>query len=684
MWLLCLLALSELAPAQTSGVAWTGPGPSVNVKAFGAYGDLQNNNNATGSMGANSITSTGTTFSSTDINKTIWIDTARFPQPDLPATGSSLLTISNGSNCTGTGGGKLENTSSYSYNVYFRLTLTDSSGNQGNVSFEGFGTIPTASTGVHWCARISPPAAKGGATNYKVYFAADAPARWFKNTNYSHGNTVLDSNGDIEQVTTTGTIMSGTSEPIWPAVGQTVTESTGLSWINLGPVVPGSASGTEVQATTCGNPSLSTVCEIDTPPPTTNASPPPVSLISGTITNGSGNTVTWSGTSLPNPINGNNYAWGHDDTNAITSALNSLAGLQGGTLFFPQSSSCYAISATITVGPSGNAFLMLAGEGSASSTLLGGPGTVVPKPAASCIATVPLPGTTTAGFSFSTPSTSFNAGPVVEYLGFFDPFGVVSGTATGALTFNTSASTRVLHNSFQGYAAGTAIQFNAGQPNDATPRYNQFVEVSYNICLSVHNCVVMNGGITNPAWIERNRCVSAQTGGGRCVQLGPNIAPTGSDPINNGGGTNWVVENFALYFPISYESVDENADYWIADSDQETFTAYVGIIGSSGTGTGLHVGSSATGMWCFDNEIIGGNTTTHNSGTGLGNQNEFAFITCNSVSWNLLFCSNGVKYEHSSNSIYDSRLYELLKCDLKKSWHVCKFCKRGSAPQGLL
>lgn len=611
-----LMAIPGLAQ-----VAWTGPGPSVNVKAFGAYGDLQNNNNAVGSMGTNNITSTGTTFTNADIGKSIWIDIARFPQPDLASTNPPLLTIVNGATCTGTGGGKLENTSSYPYNVYYRITLTDNSGNQGNASFEGFGTIPIASAGQHWCAQISGVAAKGGATKYKVYFAADAPARWVANTSYQQFNTVLDSNGNIEEVTSSGSTTSGISEPIWPPVGMTVSEGTGRpTWLNLGPVVPGSASGTELQVTTAacasGNPALAQTCEIDKPP-ITGPAPPAVSLISGNITGGTGNMVTWSGTSLPNAINGNNFAWGHDDTTAISTALGTLTGLPGGTLFFPQTSGCYALSSTIAVAASGNAFLTLTGEGSASSTLLGGPGTVVPKPAASCIATVPLPGGTTAGFSFSTPNNFFYAGPVIEYLGFFDPLGVVAGTTTGALTFNTSASTRVFHNSFQGYAAGTAIQFNAGQPDDSTPRYNQFVEVTDNICLSVHNCVVMNGGITNPAWIERNRCVSAQTGGGRCVQLGPNIAPTGSDPPNNGGGTNWVVENFALYFPISYESVDQSADYWVANSDQETSNSFVGIVGSSGTGTGLHIGSSATGTWCLDNEVIGGNTTTHNNGTGF-------------------------------------------------------------------
>jgi hypothetical protein len=383
--------------------------------------------------------------------------------------------------------------------------------------------------------------------------------------------------------------------------------------------VPGEGSGTEVfvgaTATNCaaGQPSVSASCEIDNVPPPSGSAPPSVSIFdAGTITGvPASNMVTFSNTLGAFSVSKANYAWGHDDTTAVTAALGSLTALPlvpGGTLFFPQGSGCYAISSSIMIASSVGSFLNLAGEGSASSKSLGGPGTVVNQPASACIATIGA----SSGFSFSTSGVQLNAGPLVERLGFLDPFGATAA----ALTFNTNASTRVIYNSFQGYASGVAILFNGGQPNDSTPRYSQFVEASNNVCTSVVSCIVMKQGITNPSWIERNRCVSAQTGGGRCIQLGPNIAPTSPDPPNTGGATNWVVENFGLYFPITFESIDQNADYWIANSDQET-SAQSGTTGSAGTGTGLHIGSSATGAWCFDNEVIGGNTTTHNTGTGF-------------------------------------------------------------------
>jgi hypothetical protein len=318
---------------------------------------------------------------------------------------------------------------------------------------------------------------------------------------------------------------------------------------------------------------------------------------SGTLSNGNGGVVTK-----------NNFAWGTDDTTAITNALATLISQSrspGGTLFFPVSSGCYGLSSTLSIsnGATSPALLAFSGEGSASSKQLAGPasgpGFAQTQPASACIATINQGNASPfTGISFATT----NAGPLIERLGFLDPF----GSTTSALMFTTHASTRVIHNSFQGYSNGTAIEFDAG----GSGNYSQFVQASDNICVSVKSCIVMHDGITNPAWIERNRCVSAQYGGGRCVQLGPDATSPG-----NAGATNWIVENFAVYFPISYESIDQFADYWIGNSNQQTANLensgnpVPNIIGGGGSGTGLHIGSSSTGTNCFSNELYGGNTT---------------------------------------------------------------------------
>lgn len=599
--------LFGLASVQilAQGVAWNGTGPSVNVRAYGALGDVQAN--IDGVVAANTkVLTSGSIFTASDVGKILWIDQAPFQAP-------TLVSITVSSSCTG---GLLANTSTYNYNVYYRMSYTKSSGAaEGNPSVEGFVAL---TPGSGQCVKITSPTSLSGASHYNVYFGADAPPPWMANTAYSMNAKVLDTNGNVEIATVGGT--SGSSNPPWNTqVGLTTKDGTAptqITWRNEGPVVPGSGSGTELlasNATNCanGNPlvSMGSVnCEIDTLPSTVGGTSPPSVIVfnAGMITAQTTHTITFS-TVIPNAVmgavNNNSFAWGHDDSPAVTNALSALTAASpavGGTLFFPVSSGCYAVTSLINISQNNGSFLNFEGEGSASSKHLGGPFPTPNQPASACIATISTGGG--AGFSFGSAGNMMNAGPLVERLGFLDPF----GAAAAALTFYGNASTKVLHNSFQGYSSGTAILFDAG----SSIIYSQFVQASDNICISVKSCIVMNDGITNPAWIERNRCVSAQTGGGRCVQIGPNSAIPG-----NGGGTNWIVENFALYFPISYESTDIDATYWIGNSNQQTAALQSpmipNIIGGGGSGVGTHIGSSSTGTKCFDNEVIAGNTTSN-------------------------------------------------------------------------
>lgn len=75
------------------------------------------------------------------------------------------------------------------------------------------------------------------AGNYQVTLVATdsvfTTAIWQKNTTYALGQTILDTNGNIEQVTTAGT--SGATQPTWPLrVGATVTDGGSLVWTNIG------------------------------------------------------------------------------------------------------------------------------------------------------------------------------------------------------------------------------------------------------------------------------------------------------------------------------------------------------------------------------------------------------------------------------------------------------------------
>jgi hypothetical protein len=632
---IAMLALCCSEAFAQQAIGGYNPGPSVNVKTFGAYGDTQFGSGGTNP--ANNMLKGGTTtgipaFAASDIGKTIWIDKAPFPAPVLAG-----ITVPG--SCPG--GGKLTNNRPYPLNVYYRIAYTGTAG-VGDVSVEGFIQIPQNTSNT--CVKITGPGSGPGSgytglSGYKVYFASDAPLRWVSQHFYTGPNTVLDSNGNIEYSSASGTTgcypgppPACGSDPAWTTtVGNTTMDGGvgGITWTNEGPPIPGSGSGFEVYqapTTVCGtggnDPGVSASCEVDTIQ--SGGAPPKVTVFNGgkiTSVDTVNNIATFQ-TSLGTAVlQGNNYSWGHDDSTAITNAIMAMQGLaSGGTLFFPMSSGCYGLTQTVSTPASGGYFLALTGEGSASSQMLGGPGTIEQRSGASCIATISgLAGTSQSGLTFpalTMPISQTNAGPIVERLAFVDPF----GSTNNALTFYTNASTRVLANSFQGYASGTAILFDAQETSAPTPyNYNQFVQVADNICLSVQSCVVMKNGATNPAWIERNRCVSAQMGGGRCVQLGPNLLEL--PPYNqayNAGATNWIVENFALYFPISYESMDQYADYWIGNSNQQTASLQMpvipNIIGGGGSGTAMHVGASASGAgmnFCHDNEIIGGNNSSN-------------------------------------------------------------------------
>lgn len=60
--------------------------------------------------------------------------------------------------------------------------------------------------------------------------------RWAKNTNYTTGTPILDSNGFAQIANNNGA--SGDTEPTWAALGDTTTETTGLEWENTGQVYP--------------------------------------------------------------------------------------------------------------------------------------------------------------------------------------------------------------------------------------------------------------------------------------------------------------------------------------------------------------------------------------------------------------------------------------------------------------
>lgn len=154
-WIVAAILLFLSIKVVAQGVAWTGPGPSANVKAFGATGDLLVGNDGTGSAGASNLSSTLQTFSAADIGRTLWIDEAPFPAPTFASNGILVDTGSGSMHCPG--GGQFINTTNYPIHVYYRVTFINSAGTlEGNASVEGFASIP-ANPSLTYCVKITSP-----------------------------------------------------------------------------------------------------------------------------------------------------------------------------------------------------------------------------------------------------------------------------------------------------------------------------------------------------------------------------------------------------------------------------------------------------------------------------------------------------------------------------------------------
>jgi starch-binding outer membrane protein, SusD/RagB family len=65
-----------------------------------------------------------------------------------------------------------------------------------------------------------------------AYFNRLSPARWEADSAYAANAVVLDSNGDVQQVTTAGT--SGASEPVWATTLAATTTDGTVTWRNVG------------------------------------------------------------------------------------------------------------------------------------------------------------------------------------------------------------------------------------------------------------------------------------------------------------------------------------------------------------------------------------------------------------------------------------------------------------------
>lgn len=90
----------------------------------------------------------------------------------------------------------------------------------------------SASAGQSYFQGVGNDLYVGNGVDQKKWLFAN---NWAANTSYVTGNYIIDSNGNIQQITTPGT--SGGSQPAWNAAVRGTTADNGMVWTNRGPQV---------------------------------------------------------------------------------------------------------------------------------------------------------------------------------------------------------------------------------------------------------------------------------------------------------------------------------------------------------------------------------------------------------------------------------------------------------------
>jgi hypothetical protein len=646
---------------DTSGnVMITGPSPWIDVKApaYAAYGDTQTGTDgvmtATTSSGSSTITSASNPFScsptcamSPDVGKAFSINNSPEPPPLLPVpTDGSTGTITPGAV------------------IYYRLTLINTGG-EGTASQEGFFTVDSAGS-----IKIPAPTGDSSTMAWNVYAAESdqEPAAGIAVDNSTCSSAGLcRTSGTTVTVTTTSAhdfepgqtiLITGVSS--CSGVGQgfegafvvaTVPSSTKLTYSQLGTSMQhcgggtvgiyDSASGYEELQPTTGCSATTTVtltnkvgggsitgCSI-TPSTTTwtatssitrsgTATPPPPSVSIGTInTVNSTGSVTVSFSAPNSTAEGSAFAWGHNDTSAIQSALNS-AGCNpsappkfGCKVFFPPGS--YWVQTSSLNIANTQPFVYLAGAGAANSKELGS-GLVGMISATSEIVTpdaiYPLVVGTSGG-------NAFNAGPKISNLGFRDISGV--GNAKGGIQFLGVAHAFLGNLSFIDFANGAGINF------DTTNATMQFTQFNYILDPTIQNTrtpILFTGATASSNYIEGGNLIGSQLGGGACIDIQPDGASTKNT------GHNYIHYPQCNYFPTGMSLYDQNSDeiFFHAENSFMQPTGQGAPIGSPGAGTGIVLDGIASG--CISDQISETSFTSFATGVGVsGNCSQTALIS---------------------------------------------------------
>jgi hypothetical protein len=296
-------------------------------------------------------------------------------------------------------------------------------------------------------------------------------------------------------------------------------------------------------------------------------------------------------------------AWATDDTAAIQAVIdnaNCPASTDGCTVLFPnghywvQHVAGQTYSLILKQGT--HVLYRFAGTGNAGDKAIGGGSIMLNQSNATSelVSADPFSPIFTIG---TNASSSMNAGPRFERLGFRDVSGVCS--SPGGLLFQNVARSRLEDVGFREFCNGYAVRYDALGIGD-----NQFNYLQNITAIDVQNGIVFANGKNYDNWVEFGTFYHAQTGGGICVDFQANQG-------GNSGGTNFVMSGSCNFFPIAIHLADQHSDFISTKAENTSATPANAVGGPSGSGTayaansgaGVQIDGSATST-CFQNRLI--------------------------------------------------------------------------------
>ena len=614
------IALAIFSFAGVFAYDWATGG--VNVKGFGAKGDLQSTFDAATTSGSSTVSfSSFSGFTAKDAGKVAIIDMDPVGQPALVAichaTGASAgscdgLNNRQSGTCVGTAA---IDTTAGERAVFVRFQEKNSSGN-GRASFEMWDMIPQGGT---YCIKITNPTtvvASPSATNWTVYAAIDCCAPWQGTHSYALNTQILDANGYIEQVTACSggcPQNSGGSTPAWTtSTGGTTTDGV-LTWTNEGYRRQFAASGTEqLQSTSsqCNNgvPALGTACELDTINTGTSSVPTPQYLITTIASVTDSSHVVLNANATQTTLN-TGFHWATDDRAAIQAAATSLQASIGGGLFFPVGS--YYVSCASPGVPAlsftGTGFFRLTGHGAAGSKNLGAANPNY-SAAAEIVGGLDPSGTNCSLLQYGTSGSQTFSGMAIEHLGFRD---ITQGAVLAPAIINFGAAHfKFLHSSVSDYFSAPAIKFDSG----GAGLQSQFNLIDDGDFVAVKTGLWFTDGKSSENWIINSVFAGAETGGGAGIQWDTNGGST------TGGGGEHITQDQFLYFPTTILSSDRGTMEFVGVRAENTSLKQPYIAGGSACahgadatcstalnyGIGMFFDGSATKQFCTDTRVNGG------------------------------------------------------------------------------